>query len=792
MPGGIPQTRDGTPGLGDILPLLPTLYFLNNFQPRPTCGVLHRSETMSRPTPYAASDTALHPNDSPSDPTMHAAPHARPWAVVSSALLVTLAAILLALWAVLSPPRLGLSLAPSEQGDGVEIVATDPNGPAHAVPAGRLASLRTPDGAPLALLAMDVAEEPDAFEHYALLQQFYERQDALLGLLQSGGPLLAQIASQDGASQTVELRPATTTLPDLPAAFWIQVFIGSASLLIGAWIWSLRRTDAGAKLYAATGASIFLFTLPAAVYSSRELALDGTLLRVLSGINHAGAIAFGVIMMVFFLTYPVRITPAWINRLLFALAGLWALLDIAWLLPSPVLGIHLATTTEMAGILLCALWQWRATRRDPRARVVLKWLGLSVLVGAGGFILTVAAPSLLGLPVMLPQGYAFLFFLLIYAGLGVGVARYRLFELDRWAFRILFYLTGITLLLVLDAALILWLSLDREPALGLSLLTVSLFYLPLRDILRRRFAQGNAISTDEIVQAGVDTAFAPAGEERERQWRDLLQRLFDPLRCEPAQTSPSEPEIRQEGIELRIPGVAGLPAYQLLYPRRGRGLFGKTHTNTMRRLIHLLAQAEAGRTAYERGVNEERRRIAADLHDDVGSRLLTSLHHNDMADIKQTVREALADVRTIATGLAGVRTPLVTALGDLRYETSLRLEQAGITLDWPLDDAGEGLVLDYSVSKNLLSCHREIVSNVIRHAQASRLSLRTAIDGLQLRLCYEDDGKGCDTDSVQRGNGLNNIRYRVAQAQGTVSFDRPAHGKGLRIQVSLPCQRQTG
>lgn len=457
-----------------------------------------------------------------------------------------------------------------------------------------------------------------------------------------------------------------------------------------------------------------------------------------------------------------------------------------------MLGIHLATTTEMAGILLCALWQWRATRRDPRARVVLKWLGLSVLVGAGGFILTVAAPSLLGLPVMLPQGYAFLFFLLIYAGLGVGVARYRLFELDRWAFRILFYLTGITLLLVLDAALILWLSLDREPALGLSLLTVSLFYLPLRDTLRRRFAQGHAISTDEIVQAGVDTAFAPAGEERERQWRDLLQRLFDPLRCEPAATQPHEPEIRQEGIELRIPGVAGLPAYQLLYPRRGRGLFGTTHVRTMRRLINLLVQAEAGRTAYERGVQEERRRIAADLHDDVGSRLLTSLHQDNLAEIRHTVREALADVRTIATGLAGDHTPLDTALADLRYETSLRLEQAGIVLDWPLAPADTALELDYGVSKNLLSCHREIVSNVIRHAQASSLRIRVAVDNTTLTLQYDDDGKGFDPATARLGNGVNNIRNRAERAHGAAAFGTPDGGAGTRILLSFPHRRAAG
>lgn len=51
--------------------------------------------------------------------------------------------------------------------------------------------------------------------------------------------------------------------------------------------------------------------------------------------------------------------------------------------------------------------------------------------------MTIIAPNLVGLPPMLSQGVAFLFFLLIYVGVALGVARYRLFQLDEWAFRIL-------------------------------------------------------------------------------------------------------------------------------------------------------------------------------------------------------------------------------------------------------------------------------------------------------------------------------------------------------------------
>jgi hypothetical protein len=69
-------------------------------------------------------------------------------------------------------------------------------------------------------------------------------------------------------------------------------------------------------------------------------------------------------------------------------------------------------------------------------------------------------------------GYAFGFFLLIYAGLSLGVARYRLFDLSEWAFRIGFYTGGTLLLFAIDAALILLLQLQQTTSLGIALLLV--------------------------------------------------------------------------------------------------------------------------------------------------------------------------------------------------------------------------------------------------------------------------------------------------------------------------------
>src|SRR5690606_24657655 len=91
----------------------------------------------------------------------------------------------------------------------------------------------------------------------------------------------------------------------------------------------------------------------------------------------------------------------------------------------------------------------------------------------------------------------------------------------------------------------------------------------------------------------------------------------------------AEPRVEEEGLALRLPAIADGPPLKLLYPFAGRGLFGPSHLAIAREMLALVAQAEVSRAAYERGVREERGRIARDLHDDVGARLLSGLHAAD-------------------------------------------------------------------------------------------------------------------------------------------------------------------
>ncbi len=709
-----------------------------------------------------------------------------PVSILTAAAALCLILTFIALRLALSPPWLGIVPQADPAGSAVRLSSVAANGPARDMPPGQVTAIRGAGGETLAIEAEDLVEEPDFFDSYERLARFLNRQSALHAIL-TAGPVQLEIESEGERRWSEAVEPGRRPIADLPASFWVQIAVGTGSFLIGAWVWSLRRTDPGARLFALTGVTILLFTLPAAIYSSRELALDGGLLRMLSALNHAGAMAFGAAMIALFLTYPVRIAPPRALLALPLVVAPWFVADALWLLPDPALGIHLATLTEMILIVAAILLQYWWARRDPLARAALRWLGLSVVVGAGGFILTIAVPSLLGAAPSLSQGYAFAFFLLIYAGLALGVGRYRLFELDVWAFRILFYTLGAALLLGFDALLVYVVALDRAPAFGVALLVVAFFYLPMRDALARRFSLRNTLDRQTLLRAVIDVAFGSSGGERASRWQALLGRLFDPLECVAADEAVAAPAIRQEGLELAVPGAAGAPAFILRRPWGGRGLFGPDDAEVAKQLIGVMRHVETSRDAYERGAVEERRRIAADLHDDVGARLLTGLHCQEPHEIKEALREAMAEVRTIAVGLSGDSMPLGIVLADLRHEAGHRLERTGIDLVWTEKGAGtDDPFLDYPVYKNLVSAHRELISNAIRHARASRIDITVTREHGDLRLVFADDGEGfAEASENGRGSGLANVRRRISALDGRLDFGSSEQG-GARVELILP------
>ncbi|MFF2400262.1 sensor histidine kinase [Streptomyces goshikiensis] len=204
---------------------------------------------------------------------------------------------------------------------------------------------------------------------------------------------------------------------------------------------------------------------------------------------------------------------------------------------------------------------------------------------------------------------------------------------------------------------------------------------------------------------------------------------------------------------------------------------------------------EARATVAQLAANEERLRMARDLHDLLGHSLsLITLKSElagrmlpgqpdaaaqQVADIERVSRQALVDVRE---AVSGYRRP--TLPGELAGARTA-LTAAGVLADLPAEPV-EGLPEE--VESALAWALREAVTNVVRHSGAQRCTVRVellqTLAGKVVELSVADDGGGGGAPPVP-GNGLTGLTERLEAVGGTLSAG-PAGKKGFRLLARVP------
>ena len=265
-------------------------------------------------------------------------------------------------------------------------------------------------------------------------------------------------------------------------------------------------------------------------------------------------------------------------------------------------------------------------------------------------------------------------------------------------------------------------------------------------------------------------------------------------------------------VELAIQyEILGLPSLQLLH-FTVPVLFIGVASRLLQVFARALQEAEASRSSLESRVQEitaeiehnfaqlaelrveqvtekERKRIAGDLHDDLGAKLLTIVHTSESERISTLAREALEEMRLSVRGLTGKPMRLADALADWRAETVLRLGQANIEADWrsPAEEIEHLLPARGFVQTTRIL--REAVSNIIKHSGASHCKVRCAISERQFGLTVQDNGKGIPMEldgKLDRGHGMSSMKHRAKQMQGQCLVESgPGYGTVIRLTLPL-------
>lgn len=257
---------------------------------------------------------------------------------------------------------------------------------------------------------------------------------------------------------------------------------------------------------------------------------------------------------------------------------------------------------------------------------------------------------------------------------------------------------------------------------------------------------------------------------------------------------------------------AAIGALQFVNKTGGRS-FGRADLALARALAGQAAVAIANSRAFEdqviKALEEERRRIARDIHDgpaqllaglvlrvEICQRLLhmdSDRAGTELEDLKERLRESLGEVRGIIFDLRPLALDELGLAGALRAYLNGLDGRAGLAV--MLSVEGEERRLPPALEVTIYRVVQEAVNNARKHAHASRVTVRLAFRAERVEAVVEDDGVGFDVEvATRRGGdhfGLAGMRERVELMDGTLQIASQP-GRGTRLSFCFPLVHLSG
>jgi signal transduction histidine kinase len=197
-------------------------------------------------------------------------------------------------------------------------------------------------------------------------------------------------------------------------------------------------------------------------------------------------------------------------------------------------------------------------------------------------------------------------------------------------------------------------------------------------------------------------------------------------------------------------------------------------------------------------LEKERTRIATDMHDDLGAGLSRIKFLSETIGIKkqkqEPIEEDISSIRQYSHEMIDKMGEIVWALNEkndslmdlLAYTRAYAVEylsQHGIKCLVTMPDSFPVLVVSGEFRRSIYLCVKEVLHNVVKHAQASQVTLHIGV-GRNLELTITDNGTGFDPAKTRAySNGMVNIKKRMSDIHGNVNIEI---NKGTKVNLSVP------
>jgi len=188
--------------------------------------------------------------------------------------------------------------------------------------------------------------------------------------------------------------------------------------------------------------------------------------------------------------------------------------------------------------------------------------------------------------------------------------------------------------------------------------------------------------------------------------------------------------------------------------------------------------------------SRERKLIMREIHDGLGSKLFTSLSRvergaMDAMQMADSLRACISDMRLALDALAPDDRDLLTAFGDFMFRWQTELQASSVRCEWRVDVPGETLQMAPHTTLQILRVAQEALTNVVKHAAASRVDILLSAHDGRIGLRVADDGLGISSATASSGRGLGNMYARAQQLGATLAIERK-EGRGTVITLTVP------
>jgi signal transduction histidine kinase len=220
------------------------------------------------------------------------------------------------------------------------------------------------------------------------------------------------------------------------------------------------------------------------------------------------------------------------------------------------------------------------------------------------------------------------------------------------------------------------------------------------------------------------------------------------------------------------------------------------------RTVQLTAEIQLReQTQQQRSLENERARIAQDLHDDLGANLTQIVFLSQRVEgsdhdvqemdrwfrlIPATARRTIQSLDEIVWAINPRHDSLESLANYLSQFAQQHMALAGVRCVLDVPTVVPALTLSAEIRHKLLLASREALQNVATHAQATEVRVALQLDERALTVEIADNGRGFDVEDVSReGNGLPNMRRRLEDIGGRFEIFSGT-GKGTTVRLSVP------